>query len=438
MEIPYWFDEEWINTDSKALGLYIALLYSRFKCVLNPYCSESDCIMDIKEEIDHILTEDVDVVETWKVAEEFILALYSNHRQKRRVRATFGSFKKTFKIYTFKENTLALLEQIELMYYEIFRKICYKYFREKVIKEIKFRYEKYLKKDVKKILKCMKLTHAINTLKGSIKIERTKIVADLYECLTYESFHNLEADKKSKVENKLRSILNILHYTGILWFGEIIPAPFLEDKFIEKLAPPEEIEKTKTKEIETPVKTKEEKEELRKKYEGKAPTGEILEGIVKDVLEDLGFKVETNKKLDARGGGKMEVDVWGMKLIKNTGFYFYASCKNWDREIDRSVIDEEFGRTLQLVQTPHLKTFIAKRLTDPARQTALADGFFIIELGEKATTNNARELYEIIYKHLRELFIGIAPPELQKLAKEAREISERLKVLAEEVERISG
>ena len=137
MEIPYWFDEKWINTDSKALGLYIALLYSRFKCVLNPYRSESDCIMDIKEEIDHILTEDVDVVEAWKVAEEFILALYSNHRQKRRVRTTFGSFKKTFKIYTFRENTLALLEQIELRYYEIFKKACYKYSRNSLSLDMK-------------------------------------------------------------------------------------------------------------------------------------------------------------------------------------------------------------------------------------------------------------------------------------------------------------
>jgi len=241
MEIPYWFDEKWIDTDVKALGVYMALLYSRFKCVLNPYRSGGDCMIDIKEEIDHILTEDVDVVEAWKVAEEFILALYSNHRQKRRVRTTFGPFKKTFKIYTFKENTIASLEQIELRYYEIFKKACYKYFRKEVIKELKFKYEKYLR-EVRKILKCMKLIYAINTLKGSIKIKRTKIIADLYECLTYESFHNLEDDKKSKVENKLRSILNILHYTGILWFKEIIPAPFLEDEFTEKLAPPKEME----------------------------------------------------------------------------------------------------------------------------------------------------------------------------------------------------
>jgi len=106
--------------------------------------------------------------------------------------------------------------------------------------------------------------------------------------------------------------------------------------------------------------------------------------------------------------------------------------------VDRSVIDEEFGRTLQLIQTPHLKTFIAKRLTYSARETALADGFTIIELGEKATTNNAKEIYDVVYKHLKELFIGIAPPELQKFAKEVKDISEKLKTLAEEIERISG
>jgi len=37
---------------------------------------------------------------------------------------------------------------------------------------------------------------------------------------------------------------------------------------------------------------------------------------------------------------------------------------------------------------------------------------------------------------LREFFIGIAPPELQRFAREAREISERLRSLAEEIERV--
>ena len=100
-------------------------------------------------------------------------------------------------------------------------------------------------------------------------------------------------------------------------------------------------------------------------------------------------------------------------------------------------IDEEFGRTLQLINIPHLKIFIAKRLTEPAKSTALADGFIVIELGEKASMENPEEIYNIIYSHLRELFVGIAPPELQRIAREAKEISERLKSLAEEIEKIS-
>jgi len=154
-------------------------------------------------------------------------------------------------------------------------------------------------------------------------------------------------------------------------------------------------------------------------------------------LSDLGFVTETNARIRTKKG-VMGVDVWGRKQVGNSAFYVYGSCKNWNREVDRSVIDEEFGRTLQLIQIPQLKIFIAKKLTEPARETALADGFLVIELSEKATTNNAKEIYDIIYRHLRELFIGIAPPELQKFAKEAREISERLKSLAEEIERISG
>ena len=173
-------------------------------------------------------------------------------------------------------------------------------------------------------------------------------------------------------------------------------------------------------------------------YKGIQPSREILESIVADVLKSLGFQVETNKRLGARGRGEIEVDVWGTKLIGTTRLYVYASCKNWNREVDRSVIDEEFGRTLQLIQIPHLKIFVARKLTEPARNIALSDGFIIIELGEKASTNNAEEIYHIIYKHLREVFTGIAPPELQRIAMEAKEISERLRLLAEEIERISS
>jgi hypothetical protein len=39
---------------------------------------------------------------------------------------------------------------------------------------------------------------------------------------------------------------------------------------------------------------------------------------------------------------------------------------------------------------------------------------------------------------LKELFIGIAPPELQRFAQLAREYSEKLRLLADEIEKISG
>jgi hypothetical protein len=68
----------------------------------------------------------------------------------------------------------------------------------------------------------------------------------------------------------------------------------------------------------------------------------------------------------------------------------------------------------------------------------LADVSIVIELGEKTLSNNAQEIYSIIYSHLKELFIGIAPPELQKFAQLAREFSDKLRALADQIEKISG
>ena len=58
-----------------------------------------------------------------------------------------------------------------------------------------------------------------------------------------------------------------------------------------------------------------------------------------------------------------------------------------------SVIDQEFGRINQLHVVPHLKIFIAKNFADDARKTAVDDGFFIIELAEKAI-ENTEKMYE--------------------------------------------
>ena len=418
MEIPHWFEEGWIDTDAKALGLYIALLYSRFRSVPLDW-SKNSTMESVRSEAGRVLTGK-DGYEAWKSAGAFLERLYAHEysEEDRRFRDA--------------ETVITQLESIEGNYYDRFRKACYKYFERRYIEGLRDED----KKRFKVILKGAKIRYS-NTVSGSIHTEILS-ASDAYSLLTGKSLYNLNENERKEQESRMSNVINALIYSRILWFKEIIPAPFLEDEFVEKLAPPEE-----ETEVEIPIRVGEEvkevkiaiKEEGRRKYEGKTPAKEILESIVADVLKDLGLRVKTNEMLKTREG-MIEVDVWGTKLVGNTRFYVYASCKNWNREVDRNVIFSEVGRISNLIQSPHLKIFIAKKLTESARETALIDGFTVIELGEKAETNNAEEIYNIVYKHLRGLFIEIAPPELQKFAKEAREISERLRTLAEEIERI--
>ena len=118
------------------------------------------------------------------------------------------------------------------------------------------------------------------------------------------------------------------------------------------------------------------------------PSREVLEGIVAKVLRDLGFNVQTNVKLPARGG-EVEVDVWAFKSTGGSQFRVYVSCKNWDRDVDRHVVDQEFGRALQLDYMPHLRVLIVRGLTEPAGKATLNDGFMVIELGRKADAENS-------------------------------------------------
>jgi len=403
----HWFDKSLIDTDAKAFGVYLALLKARFS--FGWWDKESfpipPIVDEVKQEISKFLAGK-EMYEAFEALEKFLMLLHEHEAEKLRQSRT-------------------LLDEMEIKYYNSFKKACYKFYRAyKIINEnVRDAIKQFLMDLKRDVIDKWDISRA-----GSVKLNTS---------IPYNPYFKIHL---FKLGNEITKVYDALTTSGIVVFNNIIPAPFLEDEFIERLAPPEIREKIKAEEAEPPVIKIEraKKEKLEEKYEGKAPTREILESIVRDVLEDLGFRVETNKKLDARGGGKIEVDVWGIKLIGNTGFYVYASCRNWEREIDKSTIDEEFGRTQHLIQIPHLKIFVAKKLTDPARQTGLADGFIVIELGEKVTTNNAKEIYEIIYKHLKELFVGIAPPELQRFAKEAKEISERLKNLAEEIERISS
>ncbi len=159
------------------------------------------------------------------------------------------------------------------------------------------------------------------------------------------------------------------------------------------------------------------------------PSRDVLESIVAKVLEDFGFKVDVDVLLPAKGGN-IEVDVWGVRNVEGMEFRVYVSCKNWRDVVGRSVVDQEFGRVLQLMKIPHLRILVARELTDDARRAALDDGFFVIELGEKTSAENAKEIYELVSGKLKKLFTGIAP---QKL----RDVAEKLKQLAKEIEEIT-
>ena len=76
----------------------------------------------------------------------------------------------------------------------------------------------------------------------------------------------------------------------------------------------------------------------------------------------------------------------------------------------------------------YLRILVVKSLTEPARKAAFDDGFFVIELGEKATTENVQEIYSIVYNKLKEIFIGIAP---EKMMRAVEKLKEAMKLLEE-------
>ncbi|AEM38498.1 hypothetical protein Pyrfu_0629 [Pyrolobus fumarii 1A] len=164
---------------------------------------------------------------------------------------------------------------------------------------------------------------------------------------------------------------------------------------------------------------------------------EDLEHVVARALRALGFQVWVNVRKAARRGAAIEVDVWAEKRISDTRFKVYVSCKNWNRDVDRSVVDEEFGRVFNLQEVPHLRILVVKSMSRPAKEVAEADGFFVIEVGEKATRSNADEVYKLIYKRLSDIFTSIAPPQLLEIAKRVGETAKELNKIAKELAKLS-
>jgi hypothetical protein len=301
-----------------------------------------------------------------------------------------------------------VLESLEEGYYDRFKEVLYRFVRREARLE-----------DVKKVvstLLMLKMYATSETKRGSFEVISTYVVVE-----------EREGDVIIKDFNiSWRKLKEIGFYVIILRSGNtyyiIVPAPYIDMDVLKLFEVSERVEMRRSvvEEVRAPA----------GKFTGLKPSREVLEGIVAEALKNLGFSVvQTNVKLPAKGGD-IEVDVWGVKAVSGAQFRVYVSCKNWDRDVDRQVVDQEFGRVLQLYQLPHLRILVVKSLTEPARKAAFDDGFFVIELGEKASVENAQEIYSIIYSKLKEIFIGITPDKIMR-------VIERLKDALKELEELT-
>jgi hypothetical protein len=311
------------------------------------------------------------------------------------------------------------------MYYHRFVSAFKKYLRLNVIPEGLREMVKNVLLDVRNQLSGKAVTRC-----GTVEVLSDRLA---YYIKTYYDMKEEGARKLISILTKSGLTYDLTYFYGNKEFVYIVfPSPCLSDEIVELVVKGGVKPEVKPPPPPPMVPTSERVESLIRAR----PSREVLEGIVASVLEDLGFRVSTNVRLEARRGSPIEVDVWAQRVIGRTRFSVYVSCKNWDRAVDRSVIDEETGRVINLRDIPQLKVLIAKELTEPAREVAEADGFMVIELGRKADAENSREIYEIVYRAFNELFTAIAPPRLREITEKLAEIRENLRKVEEEITRL--
>ena len=403
----WWIEKDLIDTDPKAMGVYLALLYLRLR----------------KSVLFTTKPSGLDIMSEPRARELIAFYLAGKGEDARIAFETAVTF--IDRLFT-REDMLdwrkrdPVLEDIECRYYHKFVSAFKKYLRLNVIPEELREMAKNVLLDVRS-----QLYEKARTRCGTVEISEGSLEDNI------KKYYGMKDEEiKKLILNFIKSGLVYQEYPYTL----IIPSPCLSDEIVELIA------KGGVKpEVKPPPPTPPPTVPIPARVENlirARPSREVLEGIVASVLEDLGFRVSTNVRMEARRGSPIEVDVWAQRMIGRTRFSIYVSCKNWDRAVDRSVIDEETGRVMNLRDIPQLKVLIAKELTEPAREAAEADGFMVIELGRKADAENSKEIYEIVYRAFNELFTAIAPPRLREIADRLAEIRENLRKVEEEITRL--
>jgi hypothetical protein len=398
----YWWVEDLVDSEVKAMGTYLALCYLLFGKRYTDFEVKPSGVSIINEDhakrlfATYFAGRGVDARQALEAGGTFIDRLFDHEKALK------------------SDERNSIFCEIEAKFYESFVRAFKKYLR---------------------------LNQIPNELRGRIKDVLSDVRAQFYgetvtPCGTSRVLQLVVVDDIKKWrglgDQEARRIVSYLKSSGLVMemvSDYVFPSPCLSDEIIESLVKPLERPRPLERiEAKPPIPPPPKPERFDVK-----PSREILEGIVASVLKDLGFDVSTNVRKMSRGGGFIEVDVWAQKMVAGTRFSIYVSCRNWDKALDRPFIDEEAGRTLNLVEWPQLKVIVAKELTEPARETAKADGFITIELGRKAEAENAREIYELVYRALNELFTSIAPPRLREIASRIAEVRESLKKVEEEL-----
>jgi hypothetical protein len=366
----YWWVEDLVDSDAKAMGTYLALLYLLGPHRLVDYSKTGrptgDSITNTKEVTSwlafYFAGRGEDSREAYEAGKEFVYRLFRNEPSKMLYRR-------------YERNDI--LREIELMFYDKFLEAFKKYLRSDNIPEELRGIVRGVLFDVRSQLYEMIFV----TQAGTTAISEAILMKSI------ESHRGLKGEDTNKLVLCLEKSGLALKYfeTESRYYGNayIFPAPCLSNEVVTFFIPlPPALERLNEK-----------------------PSGKILEEIVTYVFKGLGFNVESNYKPPARKGSQIEVDVWAWKMFDNIKFSVYVSCKNWDKRIGSQVINEETGRVMNLNEMPQLKIIIAKEVNDDAKELAKVNGFVVIELGEKATAKNAKEIYELVYRALNKIFI---------------------------------
>jgi hypothetical protein len=400
----YWWVEDLVDSEAKAMGTYLALLFLLKIYGMSTFGSKPSGVQIMS----------YDLAKSWH-------ALYFAGRG--------AEARQTFEAGTIFIDRL--FDHEDVLKYDK---------RNYVLGEIE---AEFLNKFAKAFKRYLRLDVVPKELRGEAREVLLNVRAQLYggEVLTRSRTTKIKEEtlkKNIKIYQKLKEedatkLISYLASSGLTLtyppFYYIFPAPCLSDEVIELVAKPEKpVEKPPVVEMKSLIPPPPKPEHFDVK-----PSRDVLEGIVASVFEGLGFNVMTNARKEPRKGSPIEVDVWAWKRVADTRFSVYVSCKNWDKAVDRPVIDEETGRVLNLRELPQLKVMIAKEVTAPAKEAAEADGFVVIELGKRAEAEKAREIYELVYSILNELFTSIAPPRLREIALRIAEVRETLKRVEEEL-----